>query len=65
MASLHTPKTETASGAAERASLLTAARLQRAVLKLAFSFYGHSPDLDERLKRLGNLIKAGRKDGIV
>ena len=65
MASLHTPKTETASTAAERASLLTAARLQRAVLKLAFSFYGHSPDLDERLKRLGNLIKAGRKDGIV
>lgn len=65
MASLHTPKTETASSAAERASLLTAARLQRAVLKLAFSFYGHNPDLDERLKRLGNLIKAGRKDGIV
>jgi len=65
MASLHTPKTETANSTAERASLLTAARLQRAVLKLAFSFYGHSPDLDERLKRLGNLIKAGRKDGIV
>lgn len=43
----------------------SAARMQRAVLKLAFSFYGHSPDLDERLKRLGNLIKAGRKDGIV
>lgn len=42
-----------------------AARMQRAVLKLAFSFYGQSPDLDERLKRLGNLIKAGRKDGIV
>jgi len=65
MASLHTSKTETASGTAERASLPTAARLQRAVLKLAFSFYGHSPDLDDRLKRLGNLIKAGRKDGIV
>jgi diguanylate cyclase (GGDEF)-like protein len=65
MASLHTSKTETASGTAERASLLTAARLQRAVLKLAFSFYGHSQDLDDRLKRLGNLIKAGRKDGIV
>ena len=65
MASLQTPKTETASSAAERASLMTAARLQRAVLKLAFSFYGHSPDLDERLKRLGNLIKAGRKDGVV
>ncbi|MCC7120447.1 MAG: GGDEF domain-containing protein [Gammaproteobacteria bacterium] len=43
----------------------SAARMQRAVLKLAFSFYGQSADLDERLKRLGNLIKAGRKDGIV
>ncbi|HMM76734.1 MAG TPA: GGDEF domain-containing protein [Gammaproteobacteria bacterium] len=67
MASLKTPHNENLDstsriGGGQNAS---AARMQRAVLKLAFSFYGHSPDLDERLKRLGNLIKAGRKDGIV
>jgi diguanylate cyclase len=65
MVSVNLPKSEAAVSATDRAFLQTAARLQRAVLKLAFSFYGHSADLDERLKRLGNLIKAGRKDGAV
>lgn len=65
MTSLKTPKAEPAESATERSSAQGAARLQRAVLKLAFSFYGNNPELDERLKRLGNLIKAGRKDGIV
>ncbi len=64
MASLKTPQAETVDGTTRIVSQGTA-RMQRAVLKVAFSFYGHSPDLDERLKRLGNLIKSGRKGGIV
>lgn len=64
MASLKTPQAENLDSTTRVVSQSTA-RMQRAVLKLAFSFYGHSPDLDERLKRLGNLIKAGRKDGVV
>ena len=67
MASLKTPQTENLDGTTRISGgqSASAARMQRAVLKLAFSFYGHSPDLDDRLKRLGNLIKSGRKDGIV
>lgn len=66
MASLKTPQNENLDSTTRiSGQSASAARMQRAVLKLAFSFYGHSPDLDERLKRLGNLIKAGRKDGIV
>lgn len=67
MASLKTPQSENLDSTTRLSGgqSASAARMQRAVLKLAFSFYGHSPDLDERLKRLGNLIKAGRKDGIV
>lgn len=36
-------------------------RLQRAVVKLVFSFHGQDPQLDERLKRLGLLLKSTPK----
>lgn len=37
------------------------ARLQRAIVKLVFSFHGHHPQLDERLKRLGLVLKSAPK----
>ena len=46
----------------ERQLADTVSRLQRGVLRLAFSFHGASPDIDSRLKLLGSLIRNGRKD---
>ncbi len=37
------------------------ARLQRAVVKLVFSFHGQNAELDERLKRLGLILKSSPK----
>lgn len=65
MVNSHHNKTDRLDDNSERAAGQAAARLQRAVLKLAFSFYGQNPELDDRLKRLGALIKSGRKDGTV
>jgi diguanylate cyclase len=49
---------DTAEGGSHQSLL----RLQRAVLKLALSFRGQNPRLDELLKRLGILMKNGRRD---
>lgn len=40
----------------------TISRLQRGILRLALSFHGQNPDLDQRLKELGTLVRGGRKD---
>jgi cell fate (sporulation/competence/biofilm development) regulator YlbF (YheA/YmcA/DUF963 family) len=37
-------------------------RLQRGVLRLALSFHGIHPTLDQKLKELGTLIRNGKKD---
>ncbi|MBI5619076.1 MAG: diguanylate cyclase [Gammaproteobacteria bacterium] len=49
-------------GTADSGSSQSLLRLQRAVLKLALSFRGQNPRLDELLKRLGSLMKGGRRD---
>lgn len=36
-------------------------RLQRALLRLAFAFYGSNPELDQQLARLGNAVRGGDK----
>jgi len=40
----------------------TISRLQRGVLRLALSFHGQHPKLDNLLKELGTLIRRGQKD---
>ena len=40
----------------------TVLHLQRGVLRLALSFYGQHPELDNRLKKLGTLIRGEHKD---
>ncbi|MBT8445963.1 MAG: hypothetical protein KJO38_02365, partial [Gammaproteobacteria bacterium] len=37
-------------------------RLQRGLLRLAFSFHGQNAELDSKLTQLGQLIRKGRKD---
>lgn len=45
----------------EQQLLETIVRLQRGVLRLLFAFHGRSPDIDRRLKRLGNLVRSGQR----
>ncbi|MCC6202703.1 MAG: GGDEF domain-containing protein [Gammaproteobacteria bacterium] len=36
-------------------------RLQRGLLRLLFAFHGRSPEIDSRLKKLGNLVRSGQQ----
>ncbi|MGH7888021.1 MAG: hypothetical protein ACREPG_09160, partial [Candidatus Binatia bacterium] len=49
----------------ERNETAQIARLQRAIVKLAFSFHSHIPALGDRLKRLGGLLKSGPRSAAV
>lgn len=59
---LKTQKSDRHEESVERTSGNAIARLQRGVLKLAFSYYGQNPELDDCLRRLGSAIKNGRMD---
>ena len=60
-----TAKPERIEDTTERTAQANVARLQRAVVKLAFSFHGQKGALDERLQRLGGLIKSTPKSSAV
>ena len=47
---------------AERNTADAFTRLQRGMLRLALSFYGHDEELDKKLKKLGNLVRKGQRD---
>ena len=49
-------------GVADRAASETISRLQRGILRLALAYHGRSADLDKKLKELGGLVRAGRRD---
>ena len=49
-------------GATDRAVTETISRLQRGILRLALAYHGRSADLDRKLKDLGGLLRAGRRD---
>lgn len=49
-------------GATDRAMTETVSRLQRGILRLALAYHGRSADLDRKLKDLGGLLRAGRRD---
>ena len=49
-------------GPAERVGVETISRLQRGILRLALAYHGKSSDLDKKLKELGGLVRAGRRD---
>ncbi|MBK8959496.1 MAG: diguanylate cyclase [Proteobacteria bacterium] len=52
-------------GAADRVASETISRLQRGILRLALAYHGRSPDLDKKLKELGGLVRAGRRDALL
>lgn len=60
-----TARVERPDDAAERSVQSNVTRLQRAVIKLTFSFYGQNAGLDERLQRLGALMKSSPKSPAV
>ena len=47
---------------AERNTADAFTRLQRGMLRLALSFYGHDEELDKKLKELGKLVRKGQRD---
>ena len=49
-------------GMTDRAVTETISRLQRGILRLALAYHGRSADLDRKLKELGGLLRAGRRD---
>ena len=49
----------------ERASAETISRLQRGILRLALAYHGRNADLDGKLKELGGLLRAGRRDAML
>jgi len=61
------PKTPPArrDGVVDRASAETISRLQRGILRLALAYHGRSADLDKKLKELGGLVRAGRRDALL
>lgn len=52
-------------GVADRVASETISRLQRGILRLALAYHGRSPDLDKKLKELGGLVRAGRRDALL
>ena len=61
------PKTPPArrDGVTDRAAAETISRLQRGILRLALAYHGQSADLDKKLKELGGLVRAGRRDALL
>ena len=51
--------------AGDRAVSETVSRLQRGILRLALAYHGRSSDLDKKLKELGGLVRAGRRDAML
>ena len=49
-------------GVPDRAATETISRLQRGIMRLALAYHGRSADLDKKLKELGGLVRAGRRD---
>lgn len=58
-------KSETPSDPPDPGGAAQIARLQRAIVKLAFSFHEQIPALGERLKSLGGLLKSGPRSPAV
>ncbi len=52
-------------GVADRVASETISRLQRGILRLALAYHGRSPDLDKKLKEMGGLVRAGRRDALL
>ncbi len=52
-------------GVADRAAAETISRLQRGILRLSLAYHGRSSDLDKKLKELGGLVRAGRRDALL